>query len=135
MYPLQNRRKDAPCSMQFDNEYDVQDLLHALLRPWIKDIRPEEYTPSYAGSSTRIDFVLADHCIVIEVKYVRDQAHAKKVGDELIIDIAKYRTHPQCRQLWIVVYDSGKLIRNPEGLISDLERHTESIKVRTFILH
>ncbi|MEJ5311415.1 MAG: hypothetical protein WHX52_16765 [Anaerolineae bacterium] len=135
MYPLRNRRKDAPCSIQFNNEYDVQDLLHTLLQPWIRDIRPEEYTPSYAGSSTRIDFVLAEHNIVVEVKYVRDQTHAKKIGDELIIDIARYRTHPQCKQLWIVVYDSSRLIKNPDGLKLDLEKHSESIRVRTYILH
>lgn len=59
MFPLKYRRKDLPC-LVFDNEYDVQDLLHSLLRPWVKDIRAEEYTPSYAGSSTRIDFLCAD---------------------------------------------------------------------------
>jgi len=49
MYPLTHRRKGLP-TLNFDNEYDVQDLLHALLRPWVKDIRPEEYTPVTLGS-------------------------------------------------------------------------------------
>ena len=51
MHPLTHRRKNVQ-PLSFGNEYDVQDLLHALLRPWINDIRPEEFTPSYAGSST-----------------------------------------------------------------------------------
>ena len=51
MHPLTHRRKGAQ-SLRFGFEYDVQDLLHALLRPWVGDIRPEEFTPSYAGSST-----------------------------------------------------------------------------------
>lgn len=133
MYPLKNRRKGMLC-LHFDNEYDVQDLLHALLRPWIRDIRPEEYTPSFAGSSARIDFVLAKHDVVIEVKYVRNQTHAKRVGEELISDIAHYKVHPQCKQLWIVVYDPGQLISNPDGLASDLEKQAESLRVRTFVL-
>jgi hypothetical protein len=41
IYPLQHRRKGAN-SLTFLSEYDVQDLLHALLRPWISDVRPEE---------------------------------------------------------------------------------------------
>jgi len=49
MHPLTHRRKDAQ-PLSFSSEYDVQDLLHALLRPWVADIRPEEFTPSYAGS-------------------------------------------------------------------------------------
>ena len=56
MHPLTYRRKGAE-QLRFANEYDVQDLLHALLRPWVQDVRPEEYTPSYAGKSTRMDFL------------------------------------------------------------------------------
>ena len=133
MYPLKNRRQGASF-LAFDNEYDVQDLLHAMLRPWINDIRPEEYTPSYAGSSTRIDFLLAEHDTVIEVKYVRDTAHAKAIGNELIIDIAHYKVHPSCKSLWIVIYDPKQLVRNPGGLTADLERATENIKVRVFVI-
>ena len=55
IYPLQNRRKNST-SINFTNEYDVQDFLHAMLRPWISDVRAEEYVPSYAGSNTRMDF-------------------------------------------------------------------------------
>lgn len=49
MHPLTHRRKGTQ-PLSFGSEYYVQDLLHALLRPWINDIRPEEFTPSYAGS-------------------------------------------------------------------------------------
>ena len=133
MYPLTHRREGAS-SLQFDNEYDVQDLLHSMLRPWVGDIRPEEYTPSYAGSSSRIDFLLADHSIVIEVKYVRNSTHAKKVGDELIIDISHYRAHPKCERLWVVVYDPNRLVRNPGGLAADLSGQSESIEVHVFVV-
>lgn len=71
MHPLTHRRKGAQ-PLSFGSEYDVQDILHALLRPWISDIRPEEFTPSYAGSSTRMDFLLPAHSLVIETKIVRD---------------------------------------------------------------
>ena len=79
MYPFRNRRKNK-AAVQFSDEYDLQDLFHALLRPWVKDIRPEEYTPSYVGSSTRMDFLLREHKIVCELKFVRSASHAKKVG-------------------------------------------------------
>lgn len=119
MHPLTHRRKGA-VPLTFSSEYDIQDLLHALLRPWVTDIRPEEFTPSYAGSSARMDFLLPAHKTVIETKLVRDAAHAKRIGDELIIDIDHYRKHPGCDILWCVVYDPEHLIRNPESL-KDLE--------------
>ena len=120
MHPLTHRRKGVQ-PLSFGNEYDVQDLLHALLRPWIGDIRPEEFTPSYAGSSTRMDFLLPAHELVIETKIVRDRTHAKRIGDELIIDIEHYRRHPSCRTLWCVVYDPDHLITNAQGLRDDLD--------------
>jgi len=120
MHPLTHRRKGSQ-PLIFSNEYDVQDLLHAILRPWISDIRPEEFTPSYAGSSTRMDFLLPAHTMVIELKFVRDRAHAKRIGDELIIDIEHYRKHLQCNFLWCVIYDQDQLLTNAEGLRTDLE--------------
>ncbi|PEH21354.1 transposase [Salmonella enterica] len=120
MHPLTHRRKGSQV-LSFNNEYDVQDLLHALLRPWVQDIRPEEFTPSYAGSSTRMDFLLPAHKLVLETKIVRDRNHAKKIGDELIIDTEHYRRHMDCKNLWCVIYDPNKFITNSEGLKSDLE--------------
>lgn len=119
MHPLTHRRRNAQ-TLSFSSEYDVQDLLHALLRPWVADIRPEEFTPSYAGSSTRMDFLLPAHKLVIELKFVRDRNHAKKVGDELIVDIEHYRRHPECRTLWCVVYDPNHYLVNAGGLCADL---------------
>lgn len=120
MHPLTHRRKGAQ-PLSFSSEYDVQDLLHSMLRPWISDIRPEEFTPSYAGSSTRMDFLLPDHSLVIELKFVRDRAHGKRVGDELIVDIEHYRRHPACNNLWCVIYDPDHLLMNADGLCTDLE--------------
>lgn len=119
MHPLTHRRKGAQ-PLSFDTEYDVQDLLHALLRPWVADIRPEEFTPSYAGTSTRMDFLLPKHRTVIELKFVRDRNHGKKIGDELIVDIEHYRRHSECDTLWCVVFDQNHLLTNAPGLKSDL---------------
>lgn len=120
MQPLIHRRKGAQ-SLLFNSEYDIQDLLHALMRPWISDIRPEEFCPSYAGKNTRMDFLLPEHNLVIETKRVRDKAHASKVGDELIIDIEHYRKHQNANHLWCVIYDPDLYISNPKGMINDIE--------------
>jgi hypothetical protein len=137
MHPLTHRRHGAT-ALTFQSEYDIQDLLHALLRPWVADIRPEEFTPSYAGSSTRMDFLLPAHRLVLELKLIRDRAHGRKVGDELIIDIEHYRRHPGCDTLWCVVYDPNHFILNPQGLVGDLEGKRVApdgtIEVRVFVL-
>ena len=137
MYPLTNRRKGAT-QLSFSSEYDVQDLLHALLRPWVADIRPEEYTPSYAGSSTRMDFLLPEHRRVLEIKFVRESQHAKKIGSELLIDIGHYQRHPDCDSLLCIIYDPQHHLQNPEGLKRDLEGPHQTkdgtVNVRVLIL-
>ena len=137
MHPLTHRRKNS-VSLSFSTEYDVQDFLHSLLRPWVRDIRAEEFTPSYAGSSTRMDFLLPEHRLVIELKFVRDRGHASKIGDELTIDIDHYRKHPDCDTLWCAVYDQDHLLPNAEGLKRDLEgpRTTKdgTVNVRLLVL-
>lgn len=137
MQPLMHRRKGAQ-PLVFTSEYDIQDLLHALLRPWISDIRPEEFCPSYAGTNTRMDFLLPAHNLVIETKRVRDKHHASKVGDELIIDIEHYRKHKNANHLWCVVYDPDLCISNPKGMVSDLEGERKtpegSVIVRVIIV-
>ncbi|MEQ8747363.1 hypothetical protein [Pyruvatibacter sp.] len=138
MSPLVHRRKNS-IALSFSSEYDIQDLFHALLRPWVSDIRAEEFTPSYAGSSTRMDFLLPKHSLVIETKLVRDKSHGKKVGDELIIDLDHYRVHPDCTQLWCVIYDPNRYIENAGGLIEDLEGESKNSKgslgTKVFVIH
>jgi hypothetical protein len=129
---LRFRRENRP-TLEIQDEYDVQDLLHALLKIEFSDVRPEEWTPSYAGKSSRTDFLLKNEKIVVETKKTRNVTSAKNVGDELIIDISRYRGHPDCETLVCFVYDPEGFIQNPEGLRNDLEGNSDSLKVRVVI--
>ena len=103
-----------------EDEYDVQDLVYALLRSVFQSARREEWTPSVAGSSKRIDILIPDMRAVIEVKFVRDAAHAKRVADELKIDFESYHSHPDCGDLFALVFDPGRRITDPHPLVEDL---------------
>ena len=115
------------------DEYDVQDLLHGILRIFFDDIRPEEWTPSYAGKSSRMDFLLKDFEIVIETKMTRKGLGAKEIGTQLIDDIARYRQHQDCNTLICFVYDPEGLIVNPAGLEKDLSREQNGFCVKVII--
>jgi len=118
---LLHRREDRK-TLVIKDEYDVQDLLHALLRLYFDDIRPEEWTPSYGGGSSRMDFLLKAHDIVVEAKMTRKGLTAKEVSEQLIIDAAKYRQHAECKTLICLVYDPEGLIKNPRGIERDLAK-------------
>jgi hypothetical protein len=129
---LQYRHDDRPTIIMND-EYDVQDLMHSLLKLYFDDVREEEWTPSYAGGSSRIDFLLKDSEIALEIKKTREGLRDSKVGEQLIIDIEKYRSHPNTKTLICFVYDPQHFIRNPRGLENDLSGQRDGLDVRVLI--
>ena len=120
-------------TIDIQDEYDLQDLFHALLHLHFEDIRPEEWVPSNAGKSTRIDFLLKQERIVVELKKTRRGLSAKELGSQLIEDIHRYNSHPDCDALICFVYDPDGRIANPRGLESDLNKNTEDLIVHVYI--
>jgi hypothetical protein len=129
---LRTRRQGRP-TLEVEDEYDVQDLLRSLLSLHFDDVRPEEWTPSYAGGSSRVDFLLKQEQIIVEAKKTRRGLEARKLGEELIIDIQRYRVHPDCRSLVCFVYDPEGRITNPRGIENDLNGTRDGIEVKVII--
>lgn len=123
------RRYNSRETLKINDEYDVQDLFHALLKIYFDDVRPEEYSPSRGGASSRLDFLLKKEKIVVEVKMASEKLTDKKIGEQLIIDIERYREHPDCDTLVCFVYDPDMHIRNPTALEKDLSRKEGDLEV------
>ena len=121
---LEKRRADkrrmhtAPLTMS--NEYDVQYLFQALLRLEFVDVRPEEAVPSTAGGSARADTLLKDAGTIVEFKMTRPGYDAVALRKEIADDFVLYGKHPDCKRLFVFVYDPGKNIANPRGVEADL---------------
>ncbi len=128
------RRHGDRKSIIINDEYDVQDSLYAIMRLFINDIRPEDYVPSYAGANSRVDYLLPEHSTVIETKMTNVNLKDKQVGDQLIIDINRYKQLEGYDKLVCFIYDKESLIHNPAGLKSDLENFSEEdFKVIVYI--
>lgn len=115
------------------DEYDVQDLFGALLALEFTDIRAEEWTPSYGGRSSRMDFLLKPEKIVVEVKKTREGLGARELGEQLLIDIGRYKAHPDCRTLICFAYDPDGLIANPCGIENDLNGNHNDLLVKVIV--
>jgi hypothetical protein len=126
-------RHDGRDTLDVRDEYDVQDLVHALLRMFFRDIRAEEWTPSYAGSSSRMDFLLHDEEVVVEAKRMRRGLKEKDVVDQLLIDITRYEEHPKCKSLVCFIYDPEGLIGNPAAIVKDIEKRSAKMAVKVII--
>lgn len=129
------RRYDKRETIQINDEYDVQDLLHGLLHLYFNDIRNEDWVPEYAGGKSRVDFLLKNEGVVIETKYATERLTEKKLGDQLIIDIAHYKELADCKHIVCFIYDPDFNLSNPVGLKNDLEKLSDNngVKVSIYI--
>jgi len=128
---LRHRQHQRP-DFEMQNEYDVQDLFGAMLLTRFQEVRREEYGPSYAGASTRSDFYLKDDSLVLEMKMIREGLNDKKLGEELINDIAHYKQR-NCKVVVCFVYDPEHKLKNPAVLEADLSKPTDGMEVKVII--
>jgi hypothetical protein len=114
---------------EISDEYDVQDLLHAILKLHFDDVRPEEWTPSYAANASRVDFLLPRERAIIETKMTRSNLGQREVANELIIDAARYAKFPKINHLVCLIYDPGRHIGNASALENDLGQSDGRLRV------
>ena len=129
---LQSRHGDRT-TFHVDDEYDVRDLLHALLILEHDDVKPEVWTPDDAGTRPRTDFLLTLSQIAIAAKMTRRGWGTKELVEELEGDILKYKGHPVCRTLVCFVYDPEGQIDNPRGIENEHSGEKEGLTVRVII--
>ena len=118
---LRKRHGGRPV-VDFDDEYDDQYLMKALLALFFDDVRSEDYVPSYAGGNSRVDFLLPQHGLAIELKHTRQGLKDKELGEQLVIDRDRYIGASKASHLIALVFDPNGEIDNPRGLEMDLQR-------------
>ena len=67
--------------------------------------------------------------IGIEIKKTRPNLRDKEIGEQLIIDKERYKSHHNCKILICFVYDPDEQIVNPDGLANDLTAENEDMSV------
>ena len=122
-------RHDHRPTIAMTDEYDVQDLLGAILKLHFDDVRPEEWTPSSAGNASRMDFLLKPEQIVIEAKMTRKSLGQKELVTQLAEDILRYQAHHDCKTLICFVYDPTGKCTNPTALENDLTKDHGALHV------
>jgi REase_DpnII-MboI len=116
-----------------DDEYDVQYALRGLLAVEFDDVRDETWTRDYAGGSARQDFLLSWEKIVVEAKRTRDSLSTRELGNELLVDIARYGADPRCETLVCFIWDPEHRVDNPRGFERDLTGVRDNIDVIVYI--
>ncbi|MDH5644187.1 MAG: hypothetical protein OEY63_08300, partial [Gemmatimonadota bacterium] len=108
-------RKDSRPTIEVEDDYDLLDLLRALLKLEFDEVGVDEWTPPYAGSLPRAALLLNREQIVVVAKKTRAGSTAKEIAEQITADSAFYAARNKCTTLFCFVYD-------PEGRIGSPKR-------------
>jgi hypothetical protein len=126
-------RKEYRATLDVEDELDIQDLIHALLRLQFDDVETDEWTPNYAEGMRRTTFLLNHGRLAIVVKKTRSGLNTKEFGDQLKIDAARYSARNRCATLLCFIYDPDGRIGNPRGLEADLTSVSDQFTVDVIV--
>ena len=117
-------------SIQIGNEYDLQRMLYAIIRPLFPSIRQEVNSDNGYGGM-RADLYLDSCNLIIETKCTRDSMSERQLTEELGADSFHYPADNICFFIW----DRSKIIKNPEAFKKAFEENPseKSKTIKVFI--
>ena len=126
-------RRDYRATLEIEDEYDVQDLLYALLRLEFEEVGSEDWCPGYGDGAARTSYLLHKERIVIVAKKTKTGVTARELAEQVRIDSSHYSGRADCRTLVCFVYDPEGRIGNPRGLESELTTVSDAFTVEVII--
>ncbi|MBI4003328.1 MAG: hypothetical protein HY348_16305 [Nitrospira defluvii] len=129
---LQLRKEYRP-TIEITDEYDLQDLLYALLRLQFDEVGTEEWTPDYANGARRTSYLLDWDRTVVVVKQTRSGLTTKDLAEQVKSDAAHYSARPNGTTLLCFIYDPEGRVGNPRGLEADLTTVSDTYMVEVIV--
>lgn len=111
------------------NEYDVQKILYALLKPVFPMTRLEKNDDTGYGG-IRYDIVIEEYDVIIEVKCSRASMSERSLTEEIGADICHYNA----RNLFFFIYDKDNIIKNPEVFKATYTKVIDKKNIETYIV-
>lgn len=131
---LGERQRDRE-PLLVEDEYDVQYLLQALLKIHFKDVRAESHTEQHSTVNPRVDFLLEENKIGIEVKLASESMNKQRILKDLSKDKETYRNSSKIQTLLCFIFDPDHIIKNPAEIESDLSGSRENLKTNVTVTH
>ncbi len=100
-----NPKKTPKTVIQIEDEYDVQDILYVILKTVFPTIKYENPLAKFGGSSTRLDFVLIEEGLILEVKQIKEsERNDKKFIDQVKIDLQSYHVLDYLKEIVFFIF-------------------------------
>lgn len=112
-------RHDRRPTLRVEDEYDLEDLLRAILHLHFDDVRRETRTPSYA-LGVRTDFIVGPERIAVTAKLLGTRDCEAELANAVREDVAYYQEHAECGGLLVLIYDPEQSVNAPRQLEATL---------------
>ncbi len=120
-------------TLEITDEYDLQDLVYALLRLQFDEVGTDEWAPAYASGARRTSYLLDWERIVLVVKQTRSGLTTKDLAEQVKLDAAHYSERPNGQILLCFIYDPEGRVGNPRGLEADLSVVSGRLRVEVIV--
>ena len=120
-------QKEQLSGLKIRNEYDVQHLLYAYLKPLYPLARTEVSEDTGYGTVRTDIFPDSEH--VIEVKCTRNSMKLKKLTEEIEADMVHY----SAEHIYFFIYDKEKIIENPQSFRNTYENKVKGKQIHIVI--
>ena len=106
--PRTTRRGAEPRKWHIENEYHVQSLLYAVLKPIFPEVDEEKYVTSTGTYQPRADLCLPSLQLIVEVKYWYQGGSIRDLTEQVASDHSLYlRPDSPYRTMITVIWDEG----------------------------
>ena len=126
-------RRDYRPTLEVDDEYDLQDLLCALLKVEFDEVATDEWTPPYTDGAVRTTLLVNRDQIAIVAKKTGPGVTTKELADQVAADSAYYRAQGRCSTLFCFMYDPEGRIGSPKRLETTLTSVSEHCRVEVLV--
>jgi hypothetical protein len=110
-----NRSRKGKTQYIIADEYDVQDLLHSIIRCYLKySVQEEPLGKVAAAASSRADIAIQELGTIIELKYVHGPSDQVRLLEDFAKDLVLYTQWPYLKTFIYLIYNSADL-REPEA--------------------
>ncbi|WP_152267202.1 PD-(D/E)XK nuclease domain-containing protein [Agriterribacter humi] len=126
-------RRAGRSSFEIKDEYDVQDLLYSILKGIFPLMKEEDPVPRQGAKSSRIDLIVREEGILIEVKMIKEaDSNEKEFVEQLKTDIQSYHKSEWLKYLICFVYDPHRKTKDKQSFF-DLNG-TQSVNGKQFTI-
>ncbi|HSN03677.1 MAG TPA: hypothetical protein VLS44_01755, partial [Nitrospira sp.] len=126
-------RKDYRATLEVDDDYDLQDLLCALLKFEFEEVGSDEWTPPYTAGAPRTALLIDKERTVVIAKKTRPGLTAKDLTEQIAADRQRYAARTHCTNLFCFIYDPEGRIGSPKRLETDLTSVSDNFTVDALV--